>query len=331
MFVRIVSSVALACGCSLSLSNQVIAQVVPGTGTKYTSYGDDFESDNWKFIHNFPKSSREQDDNVRSPRGYSSNNRWLESAKRGQPDEIWQVPTPPGGLSGSKFSMAMRTVNTGVPGRPSYEQQQDDLVMNGRALPVSWSPNCVVRVYLPPFEEWENRSGATLGIRADCKTTITEQESVGGGKRRLFRNFSRLVNRQKTEKYWPGFFIMFNSETSPQYKEDSAQILIRGNYLGHEIPGPKITQTGWWTFGMSFTPDGRVHYYASPGVDPLKPSDLITSQNPYGYSCESFSTMFFNVVSPDNGRTQSTTWIIDDPAIYHHGQRDFAGSGTTRR
>ena len=67
---------------------------------------------------------------------------------------------------------------------------------------------------------------------------------------------------------------------------------------------------------MSFTPDGMVHYYARPGVEELTAEDYITSQFPYGYRCERFRTFFYNVVNGDNGKTWSTTWIVDDPKVY---------------
>ncbi len=311
-------------------SSSALAQIVPGTGVKIDTVGDNFEDPKWEFVHNFPKSSKEQDEQLRYPRGYSKNQRWFESPKRGQPDEILRVPTPAGGLSGSEWALSLKTVNSGVPGRLSYEQMQDDLIMNGRTMPVSYEPSCVVRVYIPPFEEWEQRGGSSFGIRADCHTTITEMEdSKGGG---LFRKLRSLAPVRKQEAYWPGFFIALASKNDPKYNKDFAYVMIRGNSLGHEIAGPTINQPGWWTFGMSFTSDGRIHFYASEGIDDLTQADLITSQSPYGYRCESFTTMFFNVVNMDNGRTQSTRWIIDDPAIYYRGNGgSLAGNPPYRR
>ena len=72
---------------------------------------------------------------------------------------------------------------------------------------------------------------------------------------------------------------------------------------------------------MSFTTDGAVHYFASPGVDDLTSADYITSQYPYGYHAESFETFFFNVANMDDGKTWSTPWVIDDPTLYCVGGR----------
>ncbi|HID21666.1 MAG TPA: hypothetical protein EYP14_04615 [Planctomycetaceae bacterium] len=285
--------------------------VVPGTGERIA--WDDFEDENWEFTHNFPKSSRNIDGREREPFGISNNNLWIESAKRGQPDVILRVPTPPGGLPGSKGAMLMRTLYSGIPNTTSLKFQQDDLIMRLSsqvgAIPTSWYPSVVVRVYLPPFDEWENRTGASFGFRADVVGTKWEQPKRRG----IF-----FIRRRKmvSHTYWPGMFIQFNSKTDPQYDEDSAVFIIRGDDSGRDFLGPYITQTGWWTLGMSFTPDGRVHYFASPGVDRLTMKDHIASHAPYYSKCKTFNTIFFNVCSANDGEHYSTTWIVDDPELY---------------
>ena len=106
-------------------------QVVPGTGTKLSNVGDDFEDENWKWIPNGAKASREQD-NHGSPahQVYSQNRRWFESPKRGMPDVIERVETPAGGIPGSKGALKLQTLNTGIPGRPSFQMEQDDFIMS---------------------------------------------------------------------------------------------------------------------------------------------------------------------------------------------------------
>src|SRR5262245_42299323 len=59
---------------------------VPGAGTCIDYAGDDFEDTTWSFTHRMPKSSREQDEQVRGPMGTSVNDRWHEGPERGQPD-----------------------------------------------------------------------------------------------------------------------------------------------------------------------------------------------------------------------------------------------------
>jgi hypothetical protein len=284
-------------------------QIVPGTGIRHTRVGDDFEDKNWKWIPNGQKASREQDERERRPLGGSNNGRWFESAKRGMPDVIERVATPADGIVGSKGALRLQTLNSGIPGRPSGKMEQDDFIMACSSrmggLDVSRSPSCTCRIWVPPFQNWENRSGSHFGYRIDCKTTKTE-------KKKGFL-FTRTVKEK--ESYWPGFFFEFHSENDPRYAEDEAVLLIRGNNTGHEVRSAKLTP-GWWTFGMSVTPDGRIHYYARQGVDDLRPADHLYTSYPYSSSAAMFATPFFNSVNKCDGRTWSTPFIIDDPAVF---------------
>ncbi len=228
--------------------------VVPGTGTHVTQVGDDFEDESWSFVFNNPKSTEDIDENQRQPLGQSTNKRWYEGAKRGHPDIVQRVPTPPGGLEGSAGSLLLKSLYTGIPSRPSRKMHQDDFICNvqyriGGTVPVAQSPNMTTRVYLPPMEQWEKRNG-------------------------------------------PHFAF------------------------GGDFMGPEIPTMGWWTLGISFTPDGLVHYFAKPGVDELTRDDYIATAMPYGYKAEEVRSFFYNVVNGDNGKDWSTDWIIDDPKFY---------------
>lgn len=285
------------------------AQLVPGTGIRLTKVGDDFEDENWKWVPNGGKASREQDNQVRRPTGRSTNGRWFESPKRGMPDLIERVPTPPGGLPGSKGALRLLTLDSGIPGRPSYQMEQDDLIMacSSRigSIHVMRSPSCTTRIWLPPFDQWENRSGTHFGYRIDLKTTTTEKK----------KGFLFSRTERKQEDYWPGFFIEFHSESDPRFQQDEAVLLIRGNNLGHEVRSRPM-QPGWWTLGMSVTSDGRVHFYGKPGVADLTAADHLYSSFPYGYSAEYFATHFYNSCNRNDGRTWSTPFVIDDPAVF---------------
>ena len=272
----------------------------PGTGVKVTQAGDDFENSQWGYIKNGRKASYEDDEQQRPPGGKSRNGRWYESALRGQPDLIKRVSTPPGGLEGSAGALLLATKFSGIPGELAGKQKQDDLLMGvksriGRAVHVSWSPSCTVRVYLPPFDKWENRTGASFGIRADVRGRDREGS---------------------IEPYWPGFFILFRSKTSRQHDEDFAQISFRAQRSGRDFGGPKIYESGWWTFGMSFTPDGQVHYYAHAGVEDLTEEDHLYTSFPYGSRCLYLDNIFFNVANWENGKNWSTPWVIDDPEFF---------------
>lgn len=290
------------------------AQIVPGTGTKLESVGDDFEDENWGYVYNLPKASSEQDKQDRLPAGGSTNGRWLESTYRGTPDFLKRVPTPAGGLPGSKGAMAIQTLNSGVPGRRAYKFMQDDLIANVATtvghLPAGRTPSVVTRIYLPEFDQWEERNGSHFGFRIDCQTMIEKPMTA--------RNFWRRSSYGKVvEPYWPGMFIQFNRKEDLKAEKDTATILIRSGPRGEDLPGPTITKGGcWWTLGLTVTPDGSVHYFAHEGVDKLTRKDHLYSGKPYGYTAQSMNTFFFNIVNHDDGRTWSTRFIIDDTEVY---------------
>jgi hypothetical protein len=273
---------------------------VPGTGEFLDDCSDDFEDPSWSYTLRLPKSSSEQDENSRPPGGFSSNHLWAEGALRGTPDVVKRVPTPPGGIEGSTGALLFATKYSGIPGRPSGKQQQDDLLMKfdhrlGRSIPVSWQPSCTVRVYLPPFDQWEQRSGPSFGMRCDCRGRKPDGS---------------------VEAYWPGMFWLFRKANGKSIPEDYAQLTIRSGPRGNDIRSVKATEPGWWTMGMSFSPDGQIHYFASPGVDDLTEEDYLTSYFPYSNHCLSLNNFFFNVANMDNGRSWSTQWVIDDPKIF---------------
>ncbi len=284
--------------------------VVPGTGTLVDYVGDDFEDPEWRYVDQLPKSSRENDGRSRAPMGYSENRRWVEGPERGGPDLLKVVPTPEGGLPGSEYALLFRTLRSGVPGHISNDVQQDDLIVNcisrlGTSIQETEMPNCVVRVYLPPPQHWENRSGPHFGFRMGLSTT-TQKKSRG-----LFGS-----RGSTTEPYWPGMWIHFRSETSRDVDADSAYIKVRGDRYGRDFKVLEMEQFGWWTLGMSLTADGMVHYFASPGVDPLTAADHVTSQYPYSFRGERFRTFFFNACNRNDGVSWSTPFVIDDPQLY---------------
>jgi hypothetical protein len=272
---------------------------VPGTGEFLADCSDDFEDAAWSYTLRLPKSSHEQDKNERSPGGISNNGLWHEGSLRGTPDFVRRIDTPLGGIPGSTGALMFATRYSGIPGRPSNEQQQDDLLMManrrlGGSIPVSWQPSCTVRVFLPNFDEWEQRSGPSFGMRADC---------IGRG-------------GDGNEPYWPGMFLLYQRANGRTIMANSAKITVRSNQRGQDVRSLEITEPGWWTMGMSFTAGGQVHYYASEGVDDLTEEDFLMSSYPYGFRLQQFNNFFFNVANWDNGRTWSTPWVIDDPKIF---------------
>jgi len=284
--------------------------LVPGTGLKLEQVGDDFEDEGWEYRFHLPKSTRDVDQQDRFPVGEAGNGRWYEGILRGQPDVVKRVPTPAGGLPGSRGSLLLQSLWTGVPGQPQNALGQDDLIadVNYRlqgSIPVAMSPSIVVRVFLPPVATWENRTGPHFGFRTALETRGV-QPPTG-------TPFSS--SRSDTETYWPGMFIEFQAKTG-ENENCYAYLRIRANENGYDFRSRQITATGWWTLGMSVTGDGMVHYYASPGADDLTPADYLGSLYPHGYRAHAFKTFFFNICSGDDGRNWSTAWIIDDPSVY---------------
>ena len=297
---------------------------IPGNGQKVKSSGDNFEDEKWSFTHRFPKSSYNLDKQSRDPLGISSNGLWHESGKRGQPDVVKRVATPKGGLPGSKGALLMRTLNSGVPGYLTRGSQQDDLLFNAPSIgtvPVSFGPNVIVRVFLPPFSQWEDRTDTSFGFRLAVDATTFK----------IKRGFFRKKRIPKREMFYPGMFIQFNSPRDSGEKDKSAVFIIRADSNGQDVVGPKITKTGWWTLGMSITPDGRVHYFAKPGVEKLAMKDHVLSSTYGGTRFEQYHTFFFDVISKNDGKTWSTPWIIDDPQLHYGNVAVQAGRGTERR
>ena len=286
---------------------------VPGTGKKIDYVGDQFEEAEWGFVHNMPKSSKELNERSYGPMSYSTNRRWSEGPERGQPDLLKVVPAPAGGLPGSSQALQISTLRSGIPGVNSFDVQQDDLILNvasriGSTIQSSELPSCVVRVYLPSADAWENRTGPHFGIRLGVRTTA-EKPREG-----LFA----IGTEMKNEPYWPGIWINFQSETSRGVEKDSAYLTIRSNSRGGDFRSKEIPveQFGWWTFGMSISGNGQVHYFAKPGIENLTMDDHITSQYPYGYRAERLNAFFFNICNRNDGRTWSTPFVIDDPEVF---------------
>lgn len=277
------------------------AGLVPGTGRPVDYVCDDFEDESWGYNYNLPKGSADVDKKMRSPLGRSTNNRWYEGTDRGGPDFVKRVPTPEGGLEGSLGSLMVASHFTGIPNRGNNQRSQDDLFLNvdgrlGRYIPVNQRPNLVVRVFMPELDQWEQHSGSSFGLRATVRGVKADKPG-------------------ETEPYWPGMFFNYYRATRRR-PNDEVWIAVRGRESGADYKALKVEQTGWWTLGMSFTPDGRIHYYARPGIEDLTEANHIASHYAYGFQCHYFINLFVDVFSQNDGRNGSTPWIIDDPTVY---------------
>jgi hypothetical protein len=204
---------------------------------------------------------------VREPGSSAKNFLWAEGAKRGTPDMVRRVPTPPGGLEGSTGSMLIQTLRSGIPGTLTHEQQQDDLLHNvagtvGRTIPLAWSPNCVCRVFVPPVKYWERRDGATFGYRTGL---------LGHG------------NGNNNEEYWPGIFLHMERPVKDGKQTFQVRSWLRADQYGRDLPSLTFEPETWITMGMSCTPDGACHFFLRPGIEDLEAKDCVGSYWCYSY------------------------------------------------
>jgi hypothetical protein len=267
--------------------------VIPGTGIRVARTGDDFEAEDWAYYPQHPKSSWNIDKDVREPGSNSKNGLWAEGAKRGTPDMVRRVPTPSGGLEGSTGAMMFQTLRSGIPGTLTHQQQQDDLLHNSQAtagsLPVSWSPNCICRVYVPPTKYWEKRDGATFGYRTGLMAH---------------------------EEYWPGIFLHMEWKPTDGKPGPLVRSWIRADNHGRDMPSLTFEPETWITMGISHTPDGAVHFFQRAGIEELTKEDCVGSYHCYGWRAHTFQTFFLNVINMDDGRSVSTPWIVDDAYLF---------------
>lgn len=165
----------------------------------------------------------------------------------------------------------------------------------GKPVPSAAQPSSVVRVYVPPFEQWEPRSGASFGFRMDL--------------------WGKKPGDRELTQYWPGMFFNLRRKSPRGPAEDQAFLTIRGDEYGRDIRSIEVAP-GWWTLGLSVSADGVCHFYAREGTEPLRPQDRLASYRCYGFTCHRLDLVFFNVVTLDNGKRWSTAWIIDDPSFF---------------
>ena len=192
--------------CCGRVPSGVREPVVPGTGVKITRVGDDFEDPDWEYYFRGYKSSQEMDEEPRLPTGEAKNGRWYEGIKRGHPDVVRRVPTPPGGLEGSTGALLLQSLRTGIPGRVTNRMQQDDFVADvnyrlGGLIPASQCPSVVVRVFLPPVDEWEQRHRSALRLSM-CGRDVQGRQRRNVLARHVHRA-SRTVTTSRTLRLYP--------------------------------------------------------------------------------------------------------------------------------
>ena len=171
---------------------------------------------------------------------------------------------------------------------------------------------------MPPFEKWEQRTGASLGWSCE------RDRLRSAGRRRLARTpQTELVHRpyqtagSGVDNFYPGMFIQFNSKKTTGKEKDSAIFIIRGNSYRTGLSGTGITEPG-------LVDAGHVVHARRPGAllrqprrrrpDRRRPHLLALFVWRDGHRV---NTLFFNVVNIDDGRTWSTPVGDRRPGVLH--------------
>ena len=270
---------------------------MPGTGTKIDYVGDKFEEADWGFVHNMPKSSKELNERTYGPMAYSMNRRWAEGPERGQPDSLKVDSHAARRSAGQHAGVADHDVAVRHPGRqfqrrPARRFDHERCLANrfddsrrASCRTVSCESIC------PTRSCGKIDPGPHFGIRLGVRTTA-EKPREG-----LFA----IGTEMKNEPYWPGIWIHFKSETSRGVEKDSAYLTIRSNSRGGDFRSKEIPveQFGWWTFGMSISGDGQIHYFAKPGIEDLTMDDHITSQFPVRLPRRTTQRVFLQHLQPE--------------------------------
>jgi hypothetical protein len=174
---RIVFCLALMLTPSL-MARILLAQngnFVPGMGAELEKVGDDFEDPNWKYIFNNPKSTEENNEKQNAPLGKSANGRWFEGAKRGQPDVVRRVETPPGGIPGSEGALLLQSLRADLFQFPRIQVSQHESL----------------------FHRWRNGTGA--------RALISHSELHWRRPRTNLEKFCFLPRRKKMKSTGPAF------------------------------------------------------------------------------------------------------------------------------
>lgn len=222
---------------------------------------------------------------------YDCGGLWRSGSGDGVPEILKRVPTPVGGKEGSKGSLEIRTNKIDRDQSPSMEKLltaefKDKLK---RKLKRVHKPVFIVRVWLPPFNQWGDHY--TFG----------------------FRHESFLENGSKDQNY-SSLFLVYNR----QYKTPFFRYRVGTNKLCYEVHDPRpIEQDGWWTLV-----NARKIY---PGIG--APSNkgeiagittitsLLTKYGKDALLIDYFNYSFFHLDYPISGNT-SPRFVIDDYEVW---------------
>lgn len=261
-----------------SCSSCVPRQMILGRSIRLDTLCDDFEDPKWHFDYQTHVDYR----------GF-----WR-TDDHGEPDLLRRIKTPDGGKAGSGGALELRTNDNDA--KPDQDCLLTIEFKNRRTLTRADQPVFIVRVWLPPFEEW-NAGVLNFGFRQTAR--IDEKTDYYQSIWLFHDGHKPLWFLRNGIAYSDGTQLNFND-------------MIKG-YIAH---------SNWWTLAIAYDERGVGHYYAAPGTDtPTEKDELInTSQftrddglvSPFmdhmGYS-------FFSLGYPADHRI-SPRFVIDDYEVW---------------
>lgn len=204
---------------------------------------------------------------------------------RGTPELITRVTTPLGGKVGSTGALEIRTNSIDSDESPD---QEDFLTAEytprlGRRLTLADQPVFLVRVWLPPFNQW------------------------GAYYRFGFRHEYFLMNGSKT---YSSIFLEYKKRAGPK-----PVVIIRIDKNEYANPNWVIDRDGWWTLAVGFDEKGVDYFYAYPGLGiPTGKEKIFDGGQIRGgddTSIDYFNYSFFSLMYLPTGNA-SPPIVIDD-------------------
>jgi len=253
---------------------------------------DDFEDENWHYDYSKHTCFRK----------FWRGNPDVGGSQRGEPELLARVPTPYGGKNGSSGALEIRTnkIDSGkVPDQEDLLTIEFEEIL-GYKLSRIHQPVFIVRVWLPPFDEW----GDTyyFGFRL-------EASSDNNG------DYYPSIWLKKEDNYNPYIAVSIRTPQAvamtKYYKKNLCDIPIKG-----------INQDGWWTLAIAFDKSGVGYYYARSGSSDLREEDKIYTttrfETEYGIKdlhMDCINYNLFKIAYPKTGNT-SPRFVIDDFEVW---------------
>jgi hypothetical protein len=275
------------------------ASNVLGRTVRLGALCDDFEDADWHYDY----------------QRHTCYRRFWRTDHRGEPKLLKRVTTPDDGKQGSTGALEIRTQALDIRTNKYYSDEeikafrrprpagpdfsiltQDDLLTAefakklGRKLTRADQPVFILRIWLPPFEQW-----------------IKGCNNLG---------FRHAPRSNKSGEYYPSIWLHDSPDTGPRF------VFRIGTGVALDGVGEPIKQPGWWTLALAFDEEGIGHYYARPGVDLPTGKDRMfdttrfrTANGTDNPTMDHVGYGFFSLAVPNDGKT-SPRFVIDDYEVW---------------